>query len=158
MTPENNPVTQPRPQRWYQSGSLAFGMFVMALFSLIYICAISEGDFSAKPSMLLLKPEGCLFLQQNGIAAEILETKPDHGCTLNVQYSHSSQKNSGVIVTDDKELRMADDQVAFVGSLESQPWTPKQFRWVMLITAHFLLLLGLVVRLFVLARETHIVY
>jgi hypothetical protein len=158
MSQEIIPATPTKLKRWYQSGPLAVVMFIIALFSLLVTCSSTEGDFSVKPSLLLLKPEGCLLLQQNGLAAQVVETRPDHSCLLSTLYRPPLYKNSGVIVAGDKELRMADDQVVFVGSLESQPWSPKQFRLAIILTAHLLFMLGLVVRIYIMAKDIHFIF
>jgi hypothetical protein len=158
MSQEVIPAPPNEPKRWYQSGLFALVLCLVALFSLLIIGMITEGDFSVKPSLLLLKPEGCLLLQQNGLAAQVVETRPDHSCLLSTLYRPPLYKNSGVIVAGDQELRMADDQVVFVGSLESQPWSPKQFRLAIILTAHLLIMLGLVVRIYILAKDIHFIF
>jgi hypothetical protein len=75
-----------------------------------------------KPKLLILKSEGCTYLQLHNI-----QTKPyqiEHTCTAEVTMT----KNGQINISDDVSISIHESQIIATETFSDRPWTPEQHR------------------------------
>lgn len=138
MQHETNNTTQTTRQAWHTSPKLLVGLLIASFITWFAIAMMTAGEFSIKPTVLILKSEACNFLQQNGLHTK--STEDESGCTVTVPFRSSLFGNGGVIFQGENEIRIADSQAIVVGAIENLPWTPSQVRSVILVSVSSILL------------------
>lgn len=122
-TNDSNTGITPKKQRpWYQSQGLAVTMSLISLFNLMVSTAIVGGQAQNKPSILILKNEGCSYFKQYGIP-----TKPntiDSTCTAEVEFRHNFISDGGVIIYQDRRISLAPSLIVAVQTIQVSPWVP----------------------------------
>ncbi len=122
-------------------GALLVNLFFTVLGGWFVIAARTVQIFDIKPTHLVLRNDGCDFLKSNGI-----ETKPAErgkGCSALVPFRQNMFGSGGLITLGEKQVKIADDQVILVDSVEDQPWTPAQTRAVIAIIVSTIIMLGI---------------
>lgn len=137
---------------WRTSSGMALGLMIAAFIIWSIVCMITAGKFEIKPTQMILKSDGCSYMRQIGVTTK--NSEDGSNCTVNVPYMSNSFRNGGVIVLDDgRQIRVADNQVVIVGSIENQPWTPSQDRSAILLGASSILLIGAMAWFFILINK-----
>ena len=132
---------------WYASSGLALCSVFVSFIIWIVIFGMTAGDFEIKPTQMILKNDGCSYLQQIGIPTKISENGSN--CTVNVPYRSNTFGNGGVIVLDDdRQIRMTDTQVVIVGSIENPRWSQSQKTSAILMAASSIFMVGMMVWFF----------
>jgi hypothetical protein len=142
----NNSSRPRKKQPWYRSQSLVLFLCVISVFNWIGFMFFDTAQMSIKPTMLILKPEGCDFFRQNSIPVQSNE----HGvsCSVTAPYRPSLMGSGGIVFIGDREIMLADNQVVVVAALDNQPWTPRQQRLMIWSCISIVIMLGLVAWLF----------
>jgi len=128
----NKPSTQLK-HPWYKSKMLAIFMFVLATLNWIFVGAYVSGQMEIKPTLLVIKQDGCDFLLQSGFS--IQTQAPTGSCRVTVPFRSNLIGDGGRAYIDDREIQIAGSQVTVIAALDGQPWSPKQ--------QHLMILLGI---------------
>jgi hypothetical protein len=134
-------------------GSLLIIFFFTVLAAWFVFAARAARVLDIKPTHLILRNDGCNFLKANGI-----ETKPiefGNGCSVLVPFRQNMIGSGGQITLGEKQIRITDDQVVIVGSVENQPWTAEQTDAVMEMVVSTIILLGMMAWLVRLISKNH---
>ncbi|MGB7597395.1 MAG: hypothetical protein WBM09_07500 [Gallionella sp.] len=107
--------------RWYASPLFVLVLLMVSFVACLVLAGKSSIDSETKMTRLVLKREGCDFLKSNGIAIQDYGT--GNGCAVLVTFRQSLFGNGGLIILDKQQIRIADDQVVIIGSIEDMPWT-----------------------------------
>lgn len=133
----------PKNKAWHTSSGLALCLMIVSLITWVAILCMTVGIFEIKPTQMLLKSDGCSFLHENGITTKNTEAGSS-SCTVNVPFRSDSFGNGGVIIlNNDRQIKIASNQVVLVGSIENQPWTPSQNRSAILIGVSWVFMFGM---------------
>lgn len=122
----------PKHKSWRTSSSLALSLMVVSFITWILILILTAGELEIKPTEMIVKGEGCDYLRENGITTKNAEG--ENHCTINVPFRSNSFGNGGVIILKDRQIRIPNEQVVLVGSIENAPWTPSQIQSAILIS------------------------
>lgn len=129
--------------RWYTSTGFVLILLFHVILIWFVVTAKESRVFDIKPTHLIMKNDGCDFLKMNGI--ETKSSGPGNGCSVIVPFRQSVFGNGGLIMLGEKQVKIADDQVVIVGSVEDQPWTPEQTHAVIVMVISTLALIGMFV-------------
>jgi hypothetical protein len=124
-------------------GAIFIILFFTVLGGWFVFTARTAQIFDIKPTHLILRSDGCNFLKSNGIETKAAE--PGNGCSVLVPFRQNMFSSGGLITLGETQIRIADDQVVIVGSVEDQPWTPAQIRAVIEMLASTIIMLGMLV-------------
>jgi hypothetical protein len=148
-----NEINKPHKQKpWHHSIGVVLILFLISVFSSIFTVTYVISEFNVKPTQLVLKFDGCEFLRQNGV---LIELKPGRGdtCKVTLPFRGEFIGSGGVVILDDRQIRLTSSQVEVVASLEGQPLTVHQRRMVFLVVANQCLVFGLLIWLVVLSTK-----
>ena len=130
-------ITQKKQRHWYQSQGLALSMTLIALFNMIVSTAIMGGQMESKPSILIIKNEGCSYLRQYGIP-----TTPytiESTCSVEAELRPDLIGDGGLIAYQDHRIKIASNLIVAVETIQQSPWSPEHLD--MMIWLGFSLLL-----------------
>lgn len=127
--------------RWYTSPTFITILVFHAILIWFVVTTRESRVFDIKPTHLILKNDGCYFLNMNGIETKAIE--PRNGCSVLVPFRQNMFGNGGLITLGDKQIMIADDQVVIVGSVEDQPWTPEQTKAAIVILVSTMIMFGM---------------
>jgi hypothetical protein len=133
-------------QRRLFSRSPLFGLLLLSVVHFMIASTFVNSELDIKPSVLILKQNGCELVSEFGI-----ETQPRDNaeCKAIVMYETNQVGSAGKIHINDQEVRLADDQVSLVGTLDDHQWTPRKqwlIGWMGMSVLLMLVLLVLMVR------------
>jgi hypothetical protein len=103
-------------------GSFLIILFFTVLAAWFVITARTIRVFDIQNTKLILKNDGCNLLKMNGV-----DTKTagfGNGCSVVLPFLKNLYGNGGVIILEDKQIKIADDLVLATGTIEDIPWTP----------------------------------
>jgi hypothetical protein len=145
MTDAENSNTHPACKSWRNSSGLALILTILSFIIFIVIGCITTGDFEIKPTQIVLKTDECSFLRQYGISSTNA-TAGTGSCSVLVPYRVNSIGAGGVIVIENgPQIKIPENQVMIVGSIENQPWSSSQTRTAFLLgTSSLFMLLMLI--------------
>lgn len=130
-----------KKQPWYRSQLLAILLLVLSIFNWIFTGAYVSGQLEIKPTMLILKRDGCEFFRQNGIPVQ--DQKDNDSCKVTVPFRGNMIGSGGRVFLGDRQIMLADNQVVVVAALEDQPWTPRQQRLVIWLGGCLAIIFGM---------------
>jgi len=73
-----------KQRRWYQSQGLAVSMCLIALFNMMVSIDVLTWKMENNPSVLILKSQGCSYLQQFGIPTQ--SNTIESTCSLKTEF------------------------------------------------------------------------
>jgi len=110
---------------WYLSRALAVCVFVAMFFSwLISFRFISEAALD--PSLVILKSEGCAYLQHHHIG--MIPYPSDGTCAAEVQFRREPFGEGGLIILEDRNLTISGHRIIAVEPINDRPLSPEQRR------------------------------
>lgn len=118
-------TTQEHQTHWYRSQWLAISIFVLAIFNWAISSAIIAGEIEYRPSVLIIKGDGCRHLRQFGIPTTPYSIEST--CTVAATFRQHLIGNGGVIDHDDRRIKIADDLIVAVETMTDSPLTPSQY-------------------------------
>lgn len=99
-------------------------MFISVVhFAMVSIYVDNRMDI--KTSRLILKQDGCGLVREYGIS---IQPHSNNECQITVPYETNMFGTHGKIHINDQEIRLAEDQVIVVGTLDEHEWTQEK-RW-----------------------------
>lgn len=110
---------------------LAILMLVVATFNFIFVGAYVSGQMEIKPTMLVLKQDGCDFLLQSGVP--IQTQVPTGSCRVTLPFRSNVIGDGGRAYLGDREIQIAGSQVTVIAVIYGQPWSTKQQRLMILL-------------------------
>ena len=127
-------------------GSFLIILFFTVLAAWFVITTRTIRVFDIKKTELILKNDGCNLLKMSGIDTRAAEF--GNGCSVVLPFLKNLYGNGGVIILEDKQIKIADDLVISTGTIEDLPWAPMKTEAliVMIIST---IVLALMVRVFV---------
>lgn len=131
-TTDSDTRIPPKEQRrWYQSQGLAVSMSLIALFNIMVSIDVLTWQMENKPSILILKNEGCSYLQQFGIPTQ--SHTIESTCSLKAEFRSHLIGDGGVIIYQDRRIKIADDLIVAVETIQQSRWAPEhQGMWIWL--------------------------
>lgn len=126
--------------------ALFVGSLIIILFFTVVLVWFSfvigtARQFEIRPTHLILRDDGCNFLKANGI--EIKAAEFGNGCSVLLPFRQDVVGSGGLIAVGEKQVRIADNQVVIVGSIEDQPWTSAQTNAVIEMLVSTIIMLGM---------------
>lgn len=116
--PDQPLPTQPVKPAWHQSAGLAFGMFLLSLFTVLgLIFGQLAIRFTAPQNLLILNSSGCQYLHyhQIGTAPYVSEGR----CTVVASYREHWLDQGGTVKLADRTLELRPDQIYTTETLVS---------------------------------------
>lgn len=110
--------------KWYTSTLVVLVLFLVSVLACLVLLVKAALDAEIKTTHLILKSEGCDFLKMNGVATK--DTGNSNGCVVVVPFRQNLFGSGGLIILEQQKIRIADDQIVVIGSIEDQPWTPER--------------------------------
>lgn len=110
---------------------LAILMLVIATFNWIFVGAYVSGQMEIKPTLLVLKQDGCDFLLQSGVP--IQAHVPTGSCRVTLPFRSNVIGSGGRAFIRDREIQIAENQVTVIAAIDGQPWSAKQQRLMILL-------------------------
>lgn len=110
--------------KWYASPLFVLALFLVSVLACLVLASIALIDSDSKTTRLFLKKDGCDFLKSNRVA--IRDSGTGNGCAVLVPFRQNLFGNGGLIILDRQQIRIANDQVVVIGSVEVKPWTAEQ--------------------------------
>lgn len=109
-----------------KSQALLLGAFLIILFFTVLaawfvITARTIRVFDIKKTQVILKSDGCNLLKMNGINTKAAEFGND--CSVVLPFLKNLYGNGGMILLEDKQIKIADDLVISTGTIEDLAWT-----------------------------------
>lgn len=111
--------------------SLAILMLVVATFNFIFVGAYVSGQMEIKPTLLVLKQDGCDFLLQSGVPVQM--QVPTGNCRVTLPFRNNLIGDGGRAFLGDREIQIAGSQVNVIAAIDGQPWSAKQQRLMILL-------------------------
>jgi hypothetical protein len=108
---------------WHRNQGRLFSLFLIACIHFIGVGFYVINQFEIRPTLLIIKRDGCDLMQEHGVATE------PHGadsCRVTVPYKGSIFPSVGTIYLEAEKITMPADQVTVVGVLNSATWSPLQ--------------------------------
>lgn len=143
MSNEDLKSPESATDKWYTSIWVVLLLFLISF--LVWFALVSKAslDSEIKTTHLILKSEGCNFLKMSGIAIKAMESS--NGCAVVVPFRQNLFGNGGLILLERLKIRIADEQVVIIGSIEEQSWTAERIHAAIWIGVSFLVMFGLMV-------------
>lgn len=138
-----------RKRPWYKSKVIAIFMLVLSIFNWIFVDAYITGQMEIKPTMLVLKRDGCDFLRQNGITPEAQSSMDS--CRVTIPFRANVLGLGGRAFIGDRHILIAESQISIIAALDDQSWSPSQQRlmiWLGVCTAFIIAMAAWVYLLF----------
>lgn len=127
--------------KWYTSIWVVLMLFLISFFVWFSLISKASLDSEIKTTHLILKSEGCNFLKMSGVAIKAVDG--NNGCAVEVPFRQNMLGNGGLIILEQQKIRIADEQVVIIGSIEAQSWTPERIHAAIWIGVSFLVMLGM---------------
>ena len=130
-TDSDTRTSSKKPRRWYQSQGLAVSMCLIALFNMMVSIDVLTWKMENNPSVLILKSQGCSYLQQFGIPTQshMIEST----CSLEAEFRPHLIGDGGLIVYQDRRITIADNLIVAVETIQQSRWAPEhQGMWIWL--------------------------
>lgn len=130
-TDSDTRIPPKKQRRWYQSQGLALSMCLIAVFNMMVSSAIILGQMGNNPSILILKSQGCSYLQQFGIPTQ--SHTIESTCSLKAEFRPHLIGDGGLIVYQDRRITIADNLIVAVETIQQSRWAPEhQGMWIWL--------------------------
>lgn len=139
-------TSSPIPRKfWFQSP--VFLILAMMLCQILWLAGINfvSQQLDVKPNLLVLKSEGCSYLQSHHI--QTMPYKIEHTCSAEVRMTATGK----IYISDDVSIFVNENQIIATESLPDRPWTPRQHRLAMYLgigTLVFFSIMGLILIVF----------
>lgn len=134
-------ITPKKLRHWYQSQGLALSMCLISLFNMIVSTALMGGRMESKPSILIIKNEGCSYLRQYGIP-----TTPytiESTCSVEAEFRPHLLGDGGLIAYQDHRIKIADNLIVAVETIQQSPLSPEHTGMVIWLGFSLLLVFGM---------------
>lgn len=123
-TTDSDTRTPPKKQRrWYQSQGLAVSMCLIALFNMMVSIDVLTWKMENNPSVLILKSQGCSYLQQFGIPTQ--SHTIESTCSLKTEFRPHLIGDGGLIIYQDRRITIADNLIVAVETIQQSRWGPE---------------------------------
>ncbi|MDP2816171.1 MAG: hypothetical protein Q8O19_05785 [Rectinemataceae bacterium] len=130
-TDSETPIPPKKQRRWYQSQGLALSMSLISLFNLMVSINVLPWQMVSNPSILILKSQGCSYLQQFGIPTQAHTIEST--CSLEAEFRPHIIGDGGLIVYQDRRITIADNLIVAVETIQLSLWAPEhQGMWIWL--------------------------
>jgi hypothetical protein len=126
-------------------GSFLIILFLTVLAAWFVITARTVRVFDIKMTQLILRSDGCDLLKMNGVATKAAEF--GNGCSVVLPFLKDLYGYGGVIILEDRQIKIADDLVLSTGTVGNIPWTPMKTE-AMILTITSTIVLALMVKVF----------
>lgn len=113
---------------WYRGQLFSIGLMLLSVALWFIGTSHALGKFNFKPKLLIVRSEGCAYLQLHKI-----HTKPypiANTCAAEVPFKYLPFSENGVISVDDdqNDVFVNGSQIVAVEALPDRPWTSEQRR------------------------------
>lgn len=140
-TDSDTRITPKKPRRWYQSQGLAVSMCLISLFNMIVSTAIMGWQTENKPSILIIKNEGCSYLRQYGIPTKPYTTEST--CSVEAEFRPHLLGDGGLIGYQDHRIKIADNLIVAVETIQQSLWEPENLGMMIWLGFSMLLVFGM---------------
>lgn len=114
-------------------------IYLAALIHFAILVFYVAGQLEIKPTVLIIKNEGCRYLQQVGLNAQV--QKSSNSCRIQVPYRSHLFVSGGTIYLEDKHISLSENQIVAVAPLEDQPYSTAQIHLLYWLGAAFVVLM-----------------
>jgi hypothetical protein len=136
--------------KWYTSTLVVLVLFLVSVLACLVLLVKAALDAEIKTTHLILKSEGCNFLKMNGVATK--DAGNNNGCAVVVPFRQNLFGSGGLIILEQQKIRIADDQIVVIGSIEDQPWTQERILTAIGIVISMLAMFGSLVWMVILSN------
>ncbi len=136
-------IQNPHKSMWHIPTIFLLLLLFHVILIWVVVTATESRVMDIKPTHLILKNEGCDFLKTNGIETKSSPTRS--GCSVLVPFLQNAFGSGGLIMLGEKQVKIANDQVVIVGSIEDQPWTPEQKHAVIIMIICTVAMIGMLI-------------
>jgi len=139
MQRNKNTFTTRNNARWFRSrkviGLIAGACLINWMVSGSYVA----GQLEIQPTKLVLKQDGCTFIQANGLAVSQQESSGT--CSTTLPFRPHVSSAGGTIYMGDQRIVVADSQIIVAEVLRDAEWSPRQRSLMIWLGFSFALLL-----------------
>ncbi len=124
MQGSKNTFSTRKRAQWYRSRKVVGLIAGACLINWMLTGSYVAGQLEIQPTKLVLKQEGCAFIQAKGLA--VTQSESTGACTANLPFRPHVSGAGGTIYTGDQRMVVADSQIIAVEELRDEEWSPRQ--------------------------------
>lgn len=110
--------------KWFRSRKVVGLIAGACLINWMLTGSYVAGQLEIQPTKLVLKQEGCAYIQSKGLA--VTQQESTGACTTILPFRTHVSGASGTIYMSDQRFEIADSQIIAIEELRDAEWSPRQ--------------------------------